>query len=255
MKTKTIISSATAVLLILASLLFITPIGGHIAYADGTDVSAELTELPSEYCMRDEYIVYAQNQDSLGYCWNFAATMSASTTIMKATSEYYDFSELWTGVALNATTTKHNNIGQGGTISYQYDAMKQSGLMLECDLPYQYSYTVSNENAEDYYNFYEKHSDIDLADCLVTDKDTSFSSSEVDEIKRHIYEHGSVYMTFTFRTGFVYDGIGSYCLEPNQTNTNSNHAVSVIGWNDNYEREFYLNGSSTPTVFKGAWIR
>ncbi len=251
MKLKSNVCFIILVFLTLNCFLFTIP--AHTVYAEVEGKSTTVETLPSEYCMRDEYIVYAQSQDSLGYCWNFASTMAASTTIMKATGEYYDFSELWTGIALNNCTTKHGKIGAGGTISYQYDAMKESGLMLECDLPYQYSYTASSENAADYYNFYEKHSNDDLADCLVTDKDTSFSSSEVDEIKRHIYEHGSVYMSFVFRTGFI-DGGGAYYLEPNQTDTSSNHAVSVIGWDDNYEREFYLNGSSTPTVFKGAWI-
>ena len=48
--------------------------------------------LPEAYCMRDVYVVLEQNQDNHGYCWNFAATMAASTTLMKATGEYYDFS-------------------------------------------------------------------------------------------------------------------------------------------------------------------
>ena len=66
-------------------------------------------------------------------------------------------------------------------------------------------------------------------------------------------EHGSLYLAFTFRTGFLEED-GVYSLTPNQTNTNSNHAISLIGWDDNYEKEFYLDGSDTPTVFKGAWI-
>ncbi len=252
MKLKTTVYSVIAAILLLCNLLLIAPMN-NIASATESEVAHTEESLPSQYCMRDEYILYAQNQDSLGYCWNFAAMMSASTTIMKATGEYYDFSELWTGVALNVCTKNHDKIGKGGSITYQYNAMKQSGLMLETDLPYQYSYTVSDENAEDYYNFYERYSNDDLASCLISDKDTSFMQGEVEEIKKHIYNHGSVYLTFTFKTGFI-EHEGVYCLEPNQKDTNSNHAISIIGWDDNYEREFYLNGSTTPTVFKGAWI-
>ena len=247
MKLKSVICFVIVAMQILGVILFAAPIS-YAAYNEQADA-----ELPSEYCMRDEYIVYAQNQDELGYCWNFAATMAAATTIMKATGEYYDFSELWTGVSLFNCTNKHDKIGKGGTISYQYDAMKTSGLMLECDLPYQYSYTISNDNAVDYYNFYEKYSNDDLASCIAYDSQTRFSKSDVEGIKRHIYEHGSIYLTFTFRSGFK-ESDGAYYLEPNQKNTTSNHAVSVIGWDDNYQKEFYLDGSDTPTVFKGAWI-
>ena len=209
--------------------------------------------LPEEYCMRDEYIVFAQHQDKHGFCWNFAATMAAATTIMKATNEYYDFSELWTGITCYTPKKQYSKIGAGGSFSYQYKAMQNYGLVLESDLPYQYSYTASNENAMAYYNYYSKYANDDISGTLVYDSDTSYNRGEVDEIKRHILNHGSLYLAFSFRTGFLEED-GVYSLTPNQKNTNSNHAISVIGWDDNYEKEFYLDGSDTPTVYKGAWI-
>lgn len=244
--------------LALSYLLLLVPANiNAYAFDMESEPSVEATsvteELPSEYCLRDDYIVYAQNQDSHGYCWNFASTMAASTTLMKATGEYYDFSEAWVGVALYNQTKQFSKMGQGGSFSYHYNAMKVSGLMLETDLPYQDSYAAVNENAADYYNFFEQYSNDALANTLVSDADTRFKTNEIDRIKSHIYNHGSVYLAFTFRTGFV-ESDGVYYLEPNQKNTTSSHAVSVIGWDDNFEREVYLNGSSTPTVYKGAWL-
>lgn len=252
MKFRSFVFSLISGLLILSSLILVFPFG-VIAGAENSSVTEGEEALPEEYCMRDEYIVYAQNQDKHGYCWNFASTMAAATTLMKATGEFYDFSEMWTGIALANYYSSYKKMGQGGSLSYQYDAMRKMGLMLESDMPYQESYVAAMENATDYFNFYEKYADSDLSSCLITDTDSVFKKSEVEEIKRHIYDHGSIYMTFTFRTGFV-ESDGAYYLEPNQKNTNSNHAVSVIGWDDNFEREFYLDGSSTPTVFKGAWL-
>lgn len=234
------------------------PIGGIIIppYRPGIVPPEEeepLEPLPEEYCMRDEYIVFAQHQDKQGFCWNFAATMAAATTIMKATNEYYDFSELWTGITCYTPKKQYSQIGAGGSFSYQYKAMQNCGLMLESDLPYQYSYTVSNENAADYYNYYSKYANDDVSGTLVYDSETSYSRKDVDEIKRHLLNHGSLYLAFSFKTGFLEED-GVYSLTPNQKNTNSNHAISVIGWDDNYEKEFYLDGSDTPTVYKGAWI-
>lgn len=211
----------------------------------------EEEELPSHYCMRDDYILYAQHQDKEGYCWNFAATMSASTTLMKATGEYYDFSESWNGLSSLYVNGGYNKIGSGGDFNYQRNAMQYGGLMLESDFPYQNTYTISSENADDYYEFYKQYANNDLAESLTS---TKFTRSDVEEIKKHVYNHGSVYAAFTFRTGYVPDENGIYALPPNQTNTNSAHAVSIIGWDDNYQREFYLDGSDTPTVFKGAWL-
>ena len=150
--------------------------------------------LPSEYCLRDDYIVYAQHQDKNGLCWNFAATMAASTTIMKATNEYYDFSEAWT--ALTSYTPKKycSTVGAGGTFTYQYNAIQNNGLMLETDLPYQNSYIMSNENANDYYDFYSQYSNNDISGTLISDSSTSYSRKDVDKIKSHIYNNGSLYL-------------------------------------------------------------
>ncbi len=216
------------------------------------DISGEEEDLlPSNYCLRDDYVLYAQHQDKQGYCWNFAATMAASTTIMRHTNEYYDFSELWNGISCLYTGNNYSKVGSGGHFSYQYDAIKNNGLMLESDLPYQESYIVSNENAADYYNFFSQYANDDLVDCL---QSKSFKKTDIESIKKHIYNYGSAYMAFSFRTGYVPDENGITALPPNQTNCNSSHAVAVVGWDDNYEREFYLDGSDTPTLFKGAWI-
>ena len=234
----------------LCSILIALLAVGSVVYASAEGSDA----LPGEYCMRDEYIILAQNQDKQGYCWNFAATMAASTTIMKATGEYYDFSEAWLGISAY-NTSSYNKPGAGGSFSTQYSALLAGGLMLESDLPYESANITSTENAGDYYNFFSQYANSALASTVVyTSADSSYSRKEVEDIKRHIYEHGSIYMTFTFRSGFIDNGDGSYYLTPNQTNTNSNHAVSVIGWDDNYEKTFYLNGSTEPTVFKGAWL-
>jgi len=207
-------------------------------------------EIPDAYCMKDDYIVFAQNQDAHGYCWNFAATMSASTTLMKATGEYYDFSELWFGVAA-VVENGHSKIGAGGSFTTQYEAMKDAGVMLESDLPYQNSYTVSNDNAADYYNFHYKYSNDNISDCLEKISFEGRNLDNVDAIKEHIYNHGSLYISFGFRTGFIDDG-DAYYLTPNQKNHNSVHAVSIIGWDDNYSKTLTVNGVTKE--YKGAWI-
>ena len=209
--------------------------------------------LPSEYCLRDDYIVYAQHQDKNGLCWNFASTMAASTTIMKATNEYYDFSEAWTALTCYTPAKSYSKVGAGGSFSYQYKALQKCGLMLETDMPYQTSYVISNENAQDYYDFYSQYSNNDISGTLISDSSTTYSRKDIDAIKNHIYNNGSLYLAFTFKTGFLEEN-GVYSLTPNQKGGSGNHAVSLIGWDDNYEKEFYLDGSDTPTVFKGAWI-
>ncbi|MBR2616859.1 MAG: InlB B-repeat-containing protein [Clostridia bacterium] len=206
--------------------------------------------LPSSYCLKDDYIIYTQHQDSHGLCWNFAATMAATTTLAKATNEYYDFSELWTALTSLTVTGDSKKFGEGGNFSDQRDAMLAAGLMLESDMPYQTSFTISTENAYDYYNFYAPNANVNLANTLTS---VSYSRKDVDKIKQHILDHGSLYLAFSFSKGFV-ESNGTHYLPPNQTKTSGGHAVTLLGWDDNYEKEVYLDGATTPTTFKGAWI-
>ena len=60
-----------------------------------------------------------------------------------------------------------------------------------------------------------------------------------------------MYLEFGFRTGFIDDG-DAYYLTPNQSNHNSSHAVSIIGWDDNYSKTLTVNGVTKE--YKGAWI-
>lgn len=216
------------------------------------NTSNETVSLPSEYCLRDDYILFTQNQDKTGFCWNFGSTMAASTAIMKATGEYYDFSELWTGISAYNTST-YKPIGSGGGYSTHYNAAQKAGLMLEVDLPYSNTFVVSNDNAPDYYNFFGKNANMAIASTILHDSTTSFSKTDIEEMKEHIYNHGSLSMAFNFRIGYVEDD-GKLYKYPNEKNTNGCHAISVIGWDDNYEKEIYFDGVEKPVVFKGAWL-
>ena len=218
----------------------------------GAQILEETPSLPSAYCLRDDYILFTQNQDKTGFCWNFATTMAASTTIMKATGEYYDFSELWTGISA-FNNSSYRQIGAGGGYSTHYNAAQKDGLMLEVDLPYSNTFVVSNDNAADYYNFFSKNSNLAIASTILHDSTTNFTNTDIEEIKSHIYNHGSVSMAFNFKKSFVEDN-GTFYKFPSEKSTNGCHAISVIGWDDNYQKEVYFEGAESPAIFKGAWI-
>ena len=57
-------------------------------------------ELPSAYYMRDDYMIFAQTQSVQGLCWEYASSMALSTTLMKATGEYIEFSDGWMHIVI-----------------------------------------------------------------------------------------------------------------------------------------------------------
>ena len=95
-------------------------------YTSDVELTTESVGLPSEYCMRDDYIIYTQNQDVHGFCWNFASSMALTTTIMKATNEYYDFSEAYIGVM--ADDEGGSYFGHGGVFLENYPRPPNSNL-------------------------------------------------------------------------------------------------------------------------------
>ena len=226
--------------------------GGLVLTAEAASAveTVDAEALPEAYCMKDEYVIFVQNQDAHGYCWNFASTMAASTALMKGTNEYYELSELWFGVA-GVAEGEHDQIGAGGWFETQRDTMKSAGVMLEVDLPYQTSYLVSNENVADYYNFFRKYANDDVSNCLVPVEYSISRQGSVEAMKEHVYNYGSLYIDFDFKTGFVQDG-AVYYLPPDQKNTNSCHAISVIGWDDNYTKTVTVDGKTKE--YTGAWI-
>ena len=241
-----------------AGFLYFKTVDPEYVYAESGVVDdvqeAAIEELPEEYCLRDEYVIFGKDQDMNGYCWNFASAMAAETTIMKATNEYYDFSELWIGAAKSANGGYIP--GNGGFFDDFYSAINAYGVVLETDLPYQNSTLVSKENADDFYNFFKNYANDDIASLLYYDSaNCRYTRSNVEGIKKHLLNHGSLYLSMTFSKGWgLHDENGIYYKVPNQNSFQNSHALSIIGWDDNFEREVYLNGSDTPTTFKGAWL-
>ena len=64
--------------------------------------------LPEEYCLRDDYMIFTDNQASQGLCWDFGNNITLTTTIMKQTGEYLDFSEAWMSTALAYCSKNHD---------------------------------------------------------------------------------------------------------------------------------------------------
>ncbi len=184
------------------------------------------------YCLRDDYIVYTENQNPQGLCWAFSGDTALSTTIMKATNEYYNFSEGWVSTALwkgfsdenvkenefklDIGTPQTYNIGEGALFFLYNATLNYYGIVLEQDYPFYEFQSVTNYNAEEYFTIFSQYANKNLLQnvkpvCFVEERDTvqagdmviSSSPRQVmDEggleletqiaIKNHIINHGAV---------------------------------------------------------------
>lgn len=227
---------------------------------------SENSELPSAYCIRDEYLLYAQAQSAQGMCWAFTGATALSTAIMKAKGEFLDFSESWITLALTYQLRHGLNENYSNCLdsSYIYGngsgvlgfdlAANISGVLLEQDFGLDESFYISEENADEAYEYYSSFSNTDLMNevTLVHYSNYAIRSKRdtiLDSLKSHILNDGSIIAwtaTSAWKSG-AYNGETVTYKNPNELGT-ADHVVSIIGWDDDF------TVTESGKTYRGAWI-
>ncbi|WP_235670727.1 C1 family peptidase [Mycoplasmopsis bovis] len=202
----------------------------------------------SYFSLRDDYILYNQYQYNTGLCWDFSATKSLETSLMLNTNEMYDFSEA--SITINDT----GNVG-GGAWFDDYDKLiSKNGIAYESDFKFGDLYYVPNKGA--YHNalrnYFNKYTHKNFRQQV---RRVDFETYDFDKIKKHITKNGSLFVAIrgykTVANDKYYKNIE---VQSNSkvkvhelvgTGRSNTHAVSIIGWDDNYKA---TDGTT------GAWL-
>lgn len=224
------------------------------------DVGAVDVSSMSQYCFRDEYVLYTQDQSSNGLCWAFTGATVLGTTAMKATGEYYDFSEAWVGLARTKQTNGTYVMGDGGNTSIFNSCLNKYGVVLESDFEYQNSFLVSNESYDEAFDYYSQFANTSFMDdyklvCYYFNPDSDdptdrlYKPAVFQQIKSHIYNHGAVALSLEWTsTAWSTNRKYSYKIPDDEYGDGGSHAVTAIGWDDNIEITY------NSKTYKGAWI-
>jgi len=185
-------------------------------------------DLPEAFDWRDEIeggLPSVKNQGNCGSCWAFGTIASVECNIKIKDGEEVDLSEQWLvscnqdGYGCSGGWWCHDYFKENG----KTDPCGDSGAVLEedfpysatdepCDCPYPHEYFI-----EDW--------------AYVGDPN---GVAEVDEIKQAIYDYGVVSVAVCVNDAFRdYDG-GVFS---GPTCTSMNHAVALVGWDDNQGTE------------------
>ena len=204
---------------------------------EGKKKKDELT-IPKKYNLADKIKIDVGDQAGYGLCWDFAATKSLETNIQLTQNKKYDLSEMHVNYVTSNLLLGYRDVDDGGNFGIYEDYLIDSGAVLEKDVKY-----------KDYKeNEYQKF--LGMKEVVTVTKTVNFPTIyKYDEykeefttekinkfreaVKTHIMNYGSVYAEIA---------MGNYDWETNTLYCNpdqfsfSDHAVSIVGWDDNYSK-------------------
>ena len=202
--------------------------------------------LPPRYDLRDEgYVTPVRDQEGGGNCWAFAGIAALESCIYKATGQSIDLSEenvknlieLYSAYGWQMDTNEggHSEMTWGNLITWL-------GPVLEEDDPYDDYSTLSS-----------------LMDAVMHVQNVYYlperaNALDNDAIKKAIMDYGavSVLMYSDFSSPLNYDENKAAYFFATSTKAYANHAVAVVGWDDNYDKSNFPMGDMADS--NGAWI-
>ena len=218
---------------------------------------AETSHLPSYYSILDDYYLLNKNQSKMGLCWDFASTRSVETLYAKHLNEYISLSE-----AGYAFYTKE--VGSGSPFSVHHYAMsrdddrdddeKEGFTYFENQFPYELLFYANGDprktegTAKRINSYLNKLKLKGLGEMIEPVR--IGRANKVEKIKKHIYNESSVFyeiQNYIYKQNTL-SSIKTVNLEAKKGSTLEDHAISLIGFDDEYKYEF--NGKT----YKGAFI-
>lgn len=227
------------------------------------NVYANRGSLPSSYSSVTAGNVPAlKDQGSYGTCWAFAAVGASESGLLSRglagadidLSErhlaYYFYEKGTIGDVLGGTTGDYNKIQGGDRFNYMnrggnslytmWHLASWAGLADESTAPYSGVQTALPKTTAGVYGADTYH----LQNAYIVNKENR------DVVKQLIMDYGSLAFAYYSASSYDYDNLQNDSYYFNIENSGTNHAVQVVGWDDNFSKDKF---TITPPG-DGAWL-
>lgn len=211
------------------------------------------TRLPAKYDAREEGLITpVKDQGDWGSCWAFATIAATeSDAILKGYDSNPDFSELHLAYFYyNRVTDPLNNTEGDKNIASDY-YLNNGGDPGSAALELAGWTGIADETVAPYLP-YDQPDDLDeekADDVAFALENTKFLSTDRTEMKQAILDNGSITIGYLHDNTYMNYNTAAYCY-PEEVGTN--HAVNIIGWDDDYSASNFLPESNVTE--NGAWI-
>lgn len=230
-------------------------------------VKAAAEDIPVSYDTRLEFdLTPIKNQAGSGSCWAFSTIACMETSLTKqgyGTAQTLDFSEahlVWFGQNQRVSDPTDPTYGDGRMSDnpFRYGGnwsvsaptiLRGSGLQLESNAPWVETYDV-----EEMMTMEQPESERYVSYARLWDAHSIRDTKDRDAIKRQIMANGAVMTSYYDDTGITNTGYNTMnkCYYQSAVVGSSNHAITVVGWNDKYPSENFNEGNRPEN--DGAWI-
>lgn len=222
------------------------------------------------------YITSVKNQYQTGLCWAFATASSIESSYLMDNGNELNISELQIGYSTSYQLSNGSNtyglkigdkakdtVADGGNIYIAGNYLSQrrgvvtektSGLVLNDDNYKKITSSTSGKVSDVSLNEYNVNDVIFYTPDLHCDTN---NFAVLKAIKQMVASYGSVYAQINSKTNkYLKLSESEYQNNPNiyYSGSQADHAVSIIGWDDNYAASNFENSYGGVPKGNGAWI-
>lgn len=217
---------------------------------------ATTDKFPSHFDLRDYNLVTSvKNQGTYGTCWAHATCASLESNALMMGLGEYDLSEYQIGYFSNNIPNKQDDMIAGEGFYGNRDWISVGGYFAQAVAMLSKGYGPVSEETVPYSMIYD-----DLADEYAYGHNVlNFNGAYIaranntDAIKDLLTKNGAMYISINgdyYSEYYNEDTASAYIPDFNTAGTGINHAVTLVGWDDNYSKD---NFAITPPG-DGAWI-
>ena len=204
---------------------------------DSTRSSDDIGELPNKYPSNfgtneffETTVENMKNQMTTPFCTAFATTASLESYLYRTTGKVYTFSERYAAYKMT-TPFSHgrvNPIGVRTALDGGFSEIEMAkflgyyGPVYDEEMP-----MINSMDAIDISEI-DRDPVVDINEIYVKNE----TNDIVNKIKESVYTYGDVAISISYDKAYLYNG--SFY---NNVDTTTDHAVTVIGWDDNYPKE------------------